>query len=170
MSKREKPTLTLAVMGGQVRKRIINLETLQGLDSTVECYGFDEKGVPVEDGNGPNLKFRLAGEFRGGVNLSYTFYKGVRIFGRNEKGENVEKERLAGWDAVAVMLSRAGCAVDAETVKLAVEKLIADGTTRIYCYRLAWASGLAEGYGSFEDRWCFGGGPTNPTGTRSTAC
>jgi hypothetical protein len=156
MERKKEPTfLMLAIMDSHVKMRIINLETMEGIDQTIECYGFDSIGRPSAKDD-PTLKFKLSGAMIGTVNLSRVFRVGQRIYGRNEKRELVVTQELKEWDAVAFMLSRNGVSISGKEVEKQVTDLMKNGVTRIYAFKLSQLNGVTS---MKDDEWIFSGRP-----------
>ena len=139
--------------------RIVNIESFEGLDSEISAFGFDSNGNPItsmEQIN--NVKYRVTGQPRSGVNLNGIFSRGLNTdFKRNPSGKLENAGKLHGWNAIAMQLSRNGCYADPKTIQEATENLIRSGISRIHFYREANVNGMAQSYGMFSDKWIVSG-------------
>lgn len=165
MSEKQKLWIQLCVVDTQVRKRVLNLKTMEGLREPLEAFGFTREGQPVFT-NDPSIHFRLSGGYRSGVNLNSVFSPakrgshsggGVRLYGRDKDGKLVEKAHLFGFEALSVFLSQKGCAVTAEKVEKELTRLMREKTKYVHCYRLDNFNGLVSSHGHIKDEWAFDG-------------
>lgn len=149
--------LKIVVFAQNERVRVINIEDFEGLDSEISAFGFNSNGEPILSSE-QQSKYQVTGASHGGVNLNNVYTRGLNTdFHRNIKGELINNGKLHGYAAVALQLSRNGCAANPLEIQKAMESLIKSGITRIRFYRLCNINGMAQSYGMFEDKWLISG-------------
>jgi hypothetical protein len=133
--------------------KVINLETLDGIDGDVLAYGFTANGIPVTNKKAPST-YKVTGGVVGGVNLNSTFNFGCNM--DSKRGINNELEqgkRLQSWEAVALMLSRYGLPANPTEIRKQTEELIKNGVNAIHYAKLSNLCGMPQSYGQFDDSW-----------------
>lgn len=133
--------------------RLINMKTKEGIGSPMEAYGFDALGNPVMRKNDPRLKYEIVGETPSvRVDLSATAILGVRQdLKRDANKQLIITPKIFGFEAMAIMLSRAGCSPPRD-LETQISMYVKNGMGRIWLYRESNVRGMANAYG-FSDYW-----------------
>jgi hypothetical protein len=151
--------LRLVVFSSSDRVRIVNIQDFEGLDMEISAFGFDANGEPITSSDQiRNVKYKVTGASHSGVFLNPVFSHGLSLEHKhNTLGNLISGEKVFGWNAVAMQLSRNGCYADPKTIQEATENLIRSGINRVHYYREANINGMAQDYGMFKDHWIVSG-------------